>query len=150
MKGFCELLFWVSTRALGSIRYLTINTRSNRVAIISSVITRIFFFNSAIPDGHISTYFNKDTRDLYVVHSAHVPVISCSILLLLFDFHSILLFDSFAFYCSLFIFQRKRFSSDPGLYSKYFDPVVREEPVHHRLCKSNKHHTLDCTVFVLV
>jgi hypothetical protein len=43
MKGFCKLLGWVSTKALGNIRYLTINTRSNKVAIISSVITRIFF-----------------------------------------------------------------------------------------------------------
>jgi hypothetical protein len=38
MKGFCELLSWVSTKALVSIRYLTINTR---VVIISFVITRI-------------------------------------------------------------------------------------------------------------
>jgi hypothetical protein len=42
MKGFCELLSWVSTLALVSIRYLIINTQSNRVVIISSLITRIF------------------------------------------------------------------------------------------------------------
>jgi hypothetical protein len=42
MKGFYVLLSWVSTKALVGIRYLTINTRSNRVVIISSVITRIF------------------------------------------------------------------------------------------------------------
>ncbi len=42
MKAFCELLSWVSTKALVSIRYLNIITRSNRVVIISSVITRIF------------------------------------------------------------------------------------------------------------
>jgi hypothetical protein len=112
-------------------------------------------------DSHISTYFNKDTCDLhiYVVHSAHVPVISCSILLLLFDYFVVvllffdfvnLLFDSFAF--SLFIVQWKMFNSDPGLYSRYFDPVpvVHEVLVHHHLCKSNKHHTSDCTIFVLV
>jgi hypothetical protein len=38
MMGFCELLIWVSTKALGNIRYLTINTWSNRVAIISSLM----------------------------------------------------------------------------------------------------------------
>jgi hypothetical protein len=38
----CELLSRVSTKALVNIRYLTINTQSNRVAIVSSVITRIF------------------------------------------------------------------------------------------------------------
>ncbi len=49
-------------------------------------------------------------------------------------------FDSFAFYCSLF--NRKKFNSDPGLYSRYFDPVqpvVREvlykNAIYH-LCKS--------------
>jgi hypothetical protein len=60
-------------------------------------------------------------------------------------------FDSFAY--SLFIVhcsKEKRFNSDPGLYSRYFDPVVREVPVRHHQCKSNKHHTSDCTDFVLV
>ncbi len=42
MKGFCELLSWVSTKALVNIRYLTIYTQSKRVVIISSVTTRIF------------------------------------------------------------------------------------------------------------
>jgi hypothetical protein len=42
LKGFCELLFKVSTTTLSSVGYFTINTRSNRVVVISSVITRIF------------------------------------------------------------------------------------------------------------
>jgi hypothetical protein len=42
LKGFCELLFSVSTKALGRMGYFTINTRSNRVVILSSVITKIF------------------------------------------------------------------------------------------------------------
>ncbi len=98
MKGFCELLCWVSKRALGNMRYLTINTRSNRVVIISSVITRIFF-NSAILDSNISTYVNKDTHDLFML----CIVIKCQLyivvlyivvfyfvarLFLLFDFYS--------------------------------------------------------------
>ncbi len=36
--------------------YLTANTRSSRVVIISSVITRIFFNSVQSRDGHISTY----------------------------------------------------------------------------------------------
>jgi hypothetical protein len=79
------------------------------------------------------------------VHSAHVLVISCrfiivvSLFCLLFDFSFIFFstfvsFDSFAF--SLFVVQKKIFNSDPGLYSRYFDPVVREVPLHRHLCKS--------------
>ncbi len=67
---------------------------------------------------------------------------------LLFDlcFHLILLF--FIVHCSLF--KEKRCNSEPGLYSRHFDPIVHEVPVHRHLCKSNKHHTSDCTDFVLV
>jgi hypothetical protein len=96
--------------------------------------------------------FNKDTRDLfmlfivfmcqlnhvlftvivrYFVHCSTFPFILCS---------TFVSFDSFAFYCSLF--NRKKFNSDPGLYSRYFDPVqpvVREvlykNAIYH-LCKS--------------
>jgi hypothetical protein len=42
MKGFYEAPSWVSKKALVGIRCLTINTRANRVVIVSSVITRIF------------------------------------------------------------------------------------------------------------
>ncbi len=95
-------------------------------------------------DSHISTCFNKDTRDLfYVVNNARVPIISCSILLFLFDLfcccltlvrflldfcssfvRHLFLFNSWLFHCSLF--KRKILNSDPGLYSRYFDPVVQE------------------------
>jgi hypothetical protein len=47
--------------------YLTINTWSDRVVIISPVITRIFFNSVQWRDGHISTYFNEDTRDLFML-----------------------------------------------------------------------------------
>ncbi len=40
---------------------LTINTQANRVVIISTVITRIFFNSVQCLDSHISTCFNKDT-----------------------------------------------------------------------------------------
>ncbi len=104
-------------------------------------------------DGHISTYFNKDTHDLFMLcivlmcQLYHIVfIIVVRFLCLLFEFSFIFCstfvsFDSFAFYCSLF--KKKRFNSDPGLYSRYFDPVVCEVPAvplykkyHHHLCKS--------------
>jgi hypothetical protein len=55
-----RLLFEVSTKALGSMGYLTIITRSNRVVIVSSVITRIFFiYSGQCLNGHISTFSIK-------------------------------------------------------------------------------------------
>ncbi len=42
---------------------------------------------------------------------------------------------------------RKVFSSIPGLYSRYFDPVIQEPSSSMQV---NKHHTSDFTVFVLV
>ncbi len=73
-------------------------------------------------DGHISTCFNKDTRDLFILCIVIVCQFSCIVLLLLFNlfgvvrlfirllfiffvrllFHSIILFDStFIVHCSL-------------------------------------------------
>ncbi len=153
MKGFCELLCWVSTKALSNIRCLTMNTRSNRVVIISSVITRIFFNSVQCWTVTFQPISIKTLVIIYIVHNAHVPVISCIILLLLFNYFVVVRlsfdfcssfvrlcfpFDSFAFHCSLF--KRNIFNSDPGLYSRYFDPVpvVCEVLVqHHHLCKSN-------------
>ncbi len=99
-------------------------------------------------DGHIPTYFNKDARDLVMLSIVlmgqlyRVDFLSLFVvrlfLHLLFDlcFLSILLI--FIVHCSLF--KEKSFNSDPGLYSRYFDPiqepVVREVPVHHHLYKS--------------
>jgi hypothetical protein len=54
MKGLCELLRWVSTKGLVTIRYLTINTQSNRVVIISSVITKIFYICSMPGRSHFN------------------------------------------------------------------------------------------------
>ncbi len=123
--------------------YLTINTRSNRVVIFSFVITRIFLTLCNAGRSHFNL-FNKDTLDLfYVVHSVHGPVKSCILIIIarylsllfaiLFDYSIFihLLFD-FCFHLILLLFivhsfvvQRKRFNSDPGLYSRYFDPAVK-------------------------
>ncbi len=73
--------------------YLTINTRSDRVVIISPVITRIFFNSVQWLDGHISTYFNKDTCDLFML----CIVLMCQ----LYRVDLLLLFDLF---CPLFDF----------------------------------------------
>ncbi len=51
------------------------------------------------------------------------------------------------FFCSLFIIHKKIFSSNPGLDSRYFDPVVQEPSSSMQV---NKHHISDCTIFVLV
>ncbi len=78
---------WRSKMALASIRCLSINTRANRVAIVCSVITRIFNPMQVLVS-HISTLSNKDTCELfYVVNNAR-----CQLLLLL-------LFN----YCSSFV-----------------------------------------------
>ncbi len=62
----------------------------------------------------------------------------CSIILLLSDFHLILFIfcSTFVFHLNLFVsifhcslFMRKILNSDPGLYSRYFDPIVCEVPV---------------------
>jgi hypothetical protein len=73
------------------------------------------------------------------VNNARLPDILCIIVIvvrfiihLLFNFCSLFSFDYFVllnFHCSLFI--GKIFNSDPGLYSRYFDPVT-----HHHLSKS--------------
>jgi hypothetical protein len=107
----------------------------------SSVITRIFFNSVQCLDGYISACFNKDTRNLFMLCIMLVCQLyrvvfyyCCSIYLiivqLLFEFCSsfvrlLFSFDYFAFSLSLLVVQRKKFNSDPGLYSRYFDPVVR-------------------------
>jgi hypothetical protein len=97
-------------------------------------------------DGHISTYFNKDTHDLFMLWIVLVCQLycvlfyyCCSFILLLFDFYLSfvhLLFDfvsleALLFHCSLFIVDEKIFNSDPGLHSRYFIPVpvVHEVPI---------------------
>ncbi len=102
-------------------------------------------------DGHISTCFHKDTRDLFMLCimlmcQLHRVVFyySCLIILLLFDFHSSFVhalfdfcvpFNSFA--CSQFVVQRKKFNPDPGLHSRYLKPAVPlYKKYHHHLYKS--------------
>ncbi len=80
-----------------------------------------------------------------------VIIIVVRFILLLFDFHSILLFDSFAFHCSLFIVRRKQFNSDPGLQSRYFDPLyVKYLFIIIYASQINIIHQTGCTIFVLV
>jgi hypothetical protein len=107
--------------------YLTINTRSNRVEIISSVITRIFLSSVQCLDGHISTYFNKDTCDLFMLCMVlmcqlyrAVFIIVVRLFCSLFNFYSSFVqllfsfvFDSFTFHRSMFVVQKKIFNSDP-------------------------------------
>jgi hypothetical protein len=72
--------------------YLTINTQSNRVVIISSVITRIFFNSVQCLDGHILTCFNKDTRDLFMLCIVLMCQLYCVLFIIVVRFIS-LLFD---------------------------------------------------------
>jgi hypothetical protein len=65
---------------------------------------------------------------LFIVASLLIVVVHlfCSLL----DFLSF--FVQHLFHCSLF--KRKRFNSDPGLYSRYFDPAVPvKQGYHHHL-----------------
>jgi hypothetical protein len=74
----------------------------------------------------------------------HYFMIVVQLLLILFDFVFI------QFFCSFFM--RKIFNSDTGLYSSISILLYVKYGTchHHHLCKSNKHHTSDCTVSVLV
>jgi hypothetical protein len=102
--------------------YLTIYTRSNRVVIISSVITRIVFYSVQCLDGRISTYSIK-TLVIYLCcalyscasYSVHYFIIvaryyyCCSFILFVvrlfrsFFVQLLLSFDSLLFIYSLFI-----------------------------------------------
>jgi hypothetical protein len=123
--------------------YLNINTRSNRVVLFSSVITRIFLTLCNVGRSHFNL-FNKDTHDLfYVVHSVHGPVKSFILIIiarylsLLFSICSTIRFSFICsstfvfiqFFCFLLfivsLFKEKKFTSDPGLYSRYFNPAVK-------------------------
>jgi hypothetical protein len=123
--------------------------------IISSVITSQGYFNSVLYwDSHISTCSIK-TLVIYL----HILCISCLCQLIVFViyyccssfiivvhlfcslFNSNLFFVRLLFHCSLF--KRKRFNSDPGLYSRYFDPIIPADQqftvvqeYHHHICKS--------------
>ncbi len=113
-------------------------------SLFSSVICRennSFYFNPVqCLDGHIPTLVN------YFVYSVLIPVI-VHYLLWLFEFYAFCSIFVFVwFFCSLFIIPKKIFSSNPGLYSRYFDPIIQEPSSSMQV---NKHHTSNCTIFVL-
>ncbi len=162
MKGFYELLSWVSTKALVDKQCFIFNTQSNRVAIVSSVIARIFL-NLCNAGRSLSTCFNKNTRDLFMLCIMLVAsyrvlfyyccsfillfvyrLSCCSFIRLLFIFCSTFVsFDSlvrFNFHCSLFM--RKIFNSDPGLYSS-----VPDEDGWCCWCRLCKYCNLICGVW---
>jgi hypothetical protein len=144
----------IDTRALVGMRCLTINTWVIRVVIVSSVTTRIFFNSLQYWTVTISTRFNKDTCDLFMLcillvcqlyTYCFIIVVRFSLLLfilficLLFIFYSSfvpLMFHLIILFNSMFIVHQKMFNSDPGLYSRYFDPTSE---------RVNKHHTSDCS-----
>jgi hypothetical protein len=117
-EGFYEL-FSLLEKHKGSclhIRCHTFNTRAIRVAIVCSIIAKIFN-PLQILDGHISTSLN-DTHVLILC-----LLITAHCRYLLFDFCSVL---CSVIRCSTLLFSiciiRKIFSLDPGMCSRYFDP----------------------------
>jgi hypothetical protein len=103
MKGFCELLSWVSTKALVGMRSLNINTQGNRVAIVSSIITKIFLTLCNAGWSHFNLS-NKDTRDLFMLCIVLVCQLNCvlfyyccSIYFVVVQLFILLLFESVSF-----------------------------------------------------
>ncbi len=144
----------------------TINTQSNRVVIISSEITRIFFNSMWCLDSHISTYFNEDTCDLFMLcivlmcqlHRVDFIIVArfCSLFDLSFVFCSTFVFIGF-FWFLLFIVQREKIQFWSWIVFQVFrshctwstgSTIVQEVPLSSM--QVNKHHTSDCTDFVLV
>ncbi len=124
--------------------YLTFNTRSNRFVIISSVITTIF--NSVqYRNSHISTCFNKDTRDLFML------CILCLCRLYIRYRYSLIIY-----LCSLFVVVVHLFCSlFDSLFVLLFDFIFHRFFCFYSLfivskIRVNKHHTADSTDFVLV
>ncbi len=122
-------------------------------------------------DVHISTCFNKDTCELFIL--CIVPVnhllallvlffcsrysllsfmyfVHCSILLFILLFNFILLWF-FCFFVRCAFFERENFSSDPELCSGISIPLPVQVNLHTTpSIWVNKHHTADSTDFVLV
>jgi hypothetical protein len=103
MKGFYELLSWVSKKALVGRRCLTINTKAKRVVIVSSIITRIFLTLCIVGQSHFNL-FNKDTRDLFILCIMLVCQLYRVLLLLLFNLFCCCLTSLFFFVHLLFDF----------------------------------------------
>jgi hypothetical protein len=106
-------------------------------------------------DFHISTCFNKDTCDLFMlcielvcqlyrvllynccsIYFVVVRLFICLLFIFCSTFVSFYYFVRFNVHCSLLI--GKIFNSDPGLYSRCFDPVVQEIPVTITIYTSQK------------
>jgi hypothetical protein len=152
--------------------YLTINTQSNRVVIISTVITRIFLtlYNAGtvtfqpVSRKTLVNYLCCSfcalcqlNRYLFIViHYLFIRAL-CSLLSLIYFVHCstllfILLFDSassillpllFIVHC----FKKEKFNSDPGLCSGISIPSFQYATSSIQV---NKHHTADSTDFALV
>jgi hypothetical protein len=145
-EGFYEL-FSLLQKQKGShwhIRCHTFNTQANGVATVCPVITKIFNPMQVL-DGHISTFL-EDTQDLFVlVNNFLLPVIYCSIYCSLIQCsYSMQFFVRFNFnICVLML---------PTIYSVLFLDCVPGIliPTTTIIKRVNKHHTSDCTVFVIV
>jgi hypothetical protein len=129
---------WRSKKALASTRCHTFNTQANRVVIICSVITRIFN-----PMKCWTVTFQPlsiDTRDYLCL-----LIIACSHLLL-FDYYLILCSISFSACFNV------HFIVNPVKYSVLILECIPGIliPTTTFIKRVNKHHTSDCTVFVLV
>jgi hypothetical protein len=147
---------WRSKKALASIRCLTINIRANRVAIVYSVITRLFL---TLCKCWAVTFQPMQIKTLMIHSVLWIMLVAsycCVLLLLLFNLsfifcstfcsvpHSMRLFCSIWFYCSVFMFT-----------SKYLVLILDciqgiSIPFNIIIKQVNKHHTANCTVFVLV
>jgi hypothetical protein len=127
---------------------LTINM-ANRVAIVCSVIVRIFNPMQVL-GGHISALSNKDTCDLFcVVNNTCCQLLSCIIV----QFIVHLLFDSHAVFIQWDYFVQfdfiVHFSCSPSKYSVLILDCIPgiSIPLNIIIKQVNKYHTAD---FVLV
>jgi hypothetical protein len=129
-RAFHEL-FGLLEKQKGScwhIRCDTFNTWANRVAVICSVITKIFNPMQML-DSHISTFFNWHLWLFVLVHRCPSPVTAIRLLF------------NLLFYCAVPSFIFWFWNCIPGI-------SILLNINHHQAV--NKHHTADCTVFVLV
>ncbi len=140
-EGFYEL-FGLLEKQKGSrwhIIFQPFNAQANRVVIVSFVIARIFH-PMPVLDGHILTLSN-DTHDLFIlINNCLLPVIVIGYYLI----HC-----SFFIQCIVFI---NNFIVHPVKYSFLILECIPgiSIPTTTFIKRVNKHHTSDCTVFVLV
>jgi hypothetical protein len=147
--------------------YLTINTRSNRVVIISSVITRILL--TLCNTGTVTFQpFNKDTHDYSYLCMCQLIVFIiyyCCLLFIVVVHLFCSLFDLHLFFVRHLFFQFFAFHLFVVHCSKEKDSILILDcipgisiPLYVKCCtritspsmQVNKHHTSDCTDLVLV